>query len=260
MPSCFVIQPFDKGAFDKRYQDVLEPAIVAAGLEAYRVDRDPSASIPIEQIEHGIRTAQVCLADITTDNPNVWFEVGFAFASGKDVALVAAVSRQRFPFDIQHRQVIRYETDSSSDFDDLRERVTKRLKAILSKEAKIDTLAAGVASPLAQLEGLASHEMVALVAIGENIDKPTDSASTWVIRQDMERAGFTRIATTLGLVALLDKGLATSREQDDQNGDPYTVYQLSELGMAWLHGNQDRLVLKKPRPKGARESDDDVPF
>lgn len=46
MNRCFVIQPFDKGKFDKRFDDVLAPAIAAAGLEAYRVDRDPKSQFP----------------------------------------------------------------------------------------------------------------------------------------------------------------------------------------------------------------------
>lgn len=33
MPICFVIQPFDSGRFDKRFDDVYKPAIEAAGLE-----------------------------------------------------------------------------------------------------------------------------------------------------------------------------------------------------------------------------------
>jgi hypothetical protein len=88
MPTCFVIQPFDQGPFDKRYEDVFEPAIKDAGLEAYRVDRDPGVSIPIDQIESGIRGAQVCLADVTLDNPNVWFELGFAIAAKREVVIV----------------------------------------------------------------------------------------------------------------------------------------------------------------------------
>ena len=37
---CFVIQPFDGGQrYDKRYEDVFEPAIRDAGLEPYRMDR-----------------------------------------------------------------------------------------------------------------------------------------------------------------------------------------------------------------------------
>jgi hypothetical protein len=38
MARCFVIQPFDRGGpYDKRYRDVLTPAIQEAGLEPYRV-------------------------------------------------------------------------------------------------------------------------------------------------------------------------------------------------------------------------------
>ena len=87
MPTCFVIQPFDGGPFDKRYDDVIVPAISAADLEAYRVDRDPSVLIPMEEVEKRIREADACLADISEPNPNVWFELGFAIAARKPVIL-----------------------------------------------------------------------------------------------------------------------------------------------------------------------------
>lgn len=111
MPRCSVIKPFDKGPFDKRYDQVLVPAILAANLEPYRVDRDHSASIPVEQIESMIRDSDACLADITMDNPNVWYEVGFGFASGKEVVLVCSTRREtKYPFDVHHRNIIRYYT------------------------------------------------------------------------------------------------------------------------------------------------------
>jgi hypothetical protein len=76
MATCFVIQPFDAGNFDGRYRDIFKPAIQAADFEPYRVDEDPSVSIPIDVIEKQIRAAAAaCLADITTDNANVWFEL-----------------------------------------------------------------------------------------------------------------------------------------------------------------------------------------
>ncbi len=63
MPRCFVIQPFDdNGPYDKRYKDVLEPAITDAELEPYRVDEDPSVAVPIDDIERGIRDSEICLA------------------------------------------------------------------------------------------------------------------------------------------------------------------------------------------------------
>jgi hypothetical protein len=48
---CFVIQPFDSGKFDKRFEDVYRPAIEAAGLDAYRVDLDPGVDVPIDAIK-----------------------------------------------------------------------------------------------------------------------------------------------------------------------------------------------------------------
>src|SRR5262245_5894587 len=131
MPKCFVIQPFDKGVYDKRYKDVLKPAVEAAGLEAYRVDEDPSVSIPIEKIEEGIRGSAAVLAEITENNPNVWFEVGYAIAAGKEVVFICSDDRETpFPFDVQHRSIIKYETRSeehTSELQSLRHLVCRLL-------------------------------------------------------------------------------------------------------------------------------------
>ena len=95
MAHCFVIRPFDAGKYDKRCEDVYKPAILAADLEPYRVDKDPTVEVPIEAIEDGIRAALVCLADIITDNPNVWYELGFAFALGRPVVMVCSDERRK---------------------------------------------------------------------------------------------------------------------------------------------------------------------
>ena len=118
MPSCFVIQPFDDGGpYDKRYKGVLQPAITDAGLDAYRVDEDRSSSVPIDDIETNIRESEICLADITSDNPNIWYEVGFAFANDKPAVMICSKPRPtKPPFDVQHRHIIFYTQDSPSDF------------------------------------------------------------------------------------------------------------------------------------------------
>lgn len=135
MKRCFVMQPFDRGAFDKRYGDVFAPAIQDAGLEPYRVDRDPSAGIPINEIESEIKSSEICLAEITTDNPNVWFELGFAIAVLKEVVLVCSDERQsKFPFDVQHRNIIKYKTESPQDFNKLRKDIKERIQATLKKK------------------------------------------------------------------------------------------------------------------------------
>lgn len=254
MASCFVIQPFDKGRFDKRYEDVFVPAITEAGLEAYRVDRDPGVTIPIEDIQSGIESSEVCLADISTDNPNVWFELGYAIASQREVVLVCSDEREsRFPFDVQHRSVIRYSTESSRDFDQLKSQISGKLKALLAKRARLGQL--GRISPVTQVEGLQQYEIAALVAVAEEIDTPDGGRSVYLIRQDMEKAGFTKLATTLGLSSLVNKALLRAFEDHDYDGNTFTVYGLTDAGVKWLFDNQDKLTLKRePRANG------DIPF
>jgi len=83
------MQPFDRDRYDKLYKQVFKPAIEKARLDSYRVDNDPAASIPIETIQEEITNSVVCFAEITEDNPNVWFELGFAISRQKPLALSA---------------------------------------------------------------------------------------------------------------------------------------------------------------------------
>ena len=260
MSTCFIIQPFDGGPYDKRCDDVFVPAIESAGLQPYRVDRDPSASIPIEQIEAGIRSATVCLADITEDNPNVWFELGYAIAARRDVVLVCSVQRKKaFPFDVQHRHIIKYSTDSTRDFEAFKTKITGRIQALLTKQEKLGNLE--TTSPVADVGGLNQQEIVALVTIGQNLDIPGDSVSAYLIRQDMEKSGFTKIATTLALTSLLRQNMIGTTEVQEYGNDPYTAYTLEPSGMDWLLKNQDRLVLRqKAKQQPAVRDSDDLPF
>ena len=51
MKHCFIMQPFDKGKFDKRYIEIIEPTVIECGYLPYRVDRDESAEVLIDTIE-----------------------------------------------------------------------------------------------------------------------------------------------------------------------------------------------------------------
>ena len=134
MDTCFVSQPFDNGKYDKLYSEVFEPAIKAAGFSAYRVDRDPAVSDLNAEIEAGIRRARIFFAEITTNNRNVWHEVGFAEALRKDIVLVSE-GTEHLAFNIQRRPVIRYTTGPGSDPEEFRRAITERIKALVQKGA-----------------------------------------------------------------------------------------------------------------------------
>ena len=256
MEKCFMIQPFDQGPFDKRYNDVFKPAIREAGLDPYRVDQDPGVIIPIDEIAAGIQSCEVCLAEITTNNPNVWYELGYAIASQQEVVLVCSDERkENFPFDVRHRSIIKYKTESSQDFERLRAQIVEKLKALQQKKARLDQ--AAQLSPVAKFEGLEQYEIATLIAVAQQLNDPDDGVVAGPIREDMMRAGFTKLAATLGLKALLKKEMLESFSDREYDGDWFTAYRVTDKGMDWLFENQNKLTLRQGPPL---PDEDDVPF
>lgn len=256
MDSCFVIQPFDKDKFDKRYYDIFEPAIKNAGLEPYRVDKDLSVRIPIDQIEENIKKAKICFAEITTDNPNVWYELGYAFASDKDVVMVCSEERQsKFPFDIQHKHILSYKTGSTSDYNSLQENITEKLKAFLHKRVKVQSF---IDNPVKESEGLKQHEVVMILLVLENQLTEEQSVSAHRLQRDMEAAGFTRAASNIAFRELKNKLLIEQGKEYSDEGDEYIVFKLTQKGEKWILDNQDQVQFRKP-PK-TNSPVDDLPF
>lgn len=259
MLKCFVIQPFDAGKFDKRFDDVYAPSIEEAGLEAYRVDRDPGVEVPINAIEEGIRNAAVCLADITTDNPNVWYELGFAFASGCPVVMVCSNERTsgKYPFDIQHRTVIHYKPESPSDFDCLRAALTERIKALLNKAEALRQIVES--EQIAPTQGLTQNELMVLAILAGDTALPGAATTIYLLKEESERSGLTEIGFSLAFRRLLSKSLIEVNEEwDEQRDQVYKTTRLTETGWSWVENNESLFVLRKPTPKTT--IDEDIPF
>lgn len=253
MPRCFVAQPFDNGGpFDERYDQVIEPAIREASLEAYRVDRDRTCSTLIDSIEQEILNCRFFLADISEDNPNVWFELGLAVASKKRLILICSDGREKFPFDVQHRRIIRYQKESPMSFQKLQAEITKTLKSLLRRDQSLDSFPIENKT-VKDSEGLSPHELFALATVCENIDSINDRVSVSVIKEDMERKGFTKLAASLALNKLVKLGFVELTEGFGQNDYAYFVYGMSESGMDWLASHEDLLCL-------VVEKEPEVPF
>ncbi|WP_040512402.1 hypothetical protein [Limnobacter sp. MED105] len=256
MATCFVIQPFDSGKFDKRFNDIYRPAIEAAGLEAYRVDQDPGVQVPIDSIEKGIRQAVVCLADITADNPNVWYELGFAFAAGKPVVMVCSEERtgKKYPFDIQHRSIIPYLADAPSDFDKLRASLTAKIAAIVNQDAVLEKIAEE--SPVMPVHGLSPPEVLVLAVVAGDAYLPDQATTVNSAKRAAERAGVTNMGFNLAVRRLLQKKFVREQDiHDEQTGEAYAGLAVVDLGWEWIDANEAQFVLTRPDKK-----DDEILF
>lgn len=106
--SCFVMMPFAAPLGDY-YIKIYKPAIEKAGLRPVRADADIFGTGKIiDQIWAGINAAKVLVAELTTRNPNVFYELGLAHALEKPVVLVSS-NEADIPFDLKHIRVIYYD-------------------------------------------------------------------------------------------------------------------------------------------------------
>lgn len=107
--SCFVMQPF-AAPLGTYYDLVYRPAIEQCGLVAVRADTDIFGTGKImDQVWRGIHSARVLVAELTSRNANVFYELGLAHALKKPVVLVSS-NQEDVPFDLLHIRVILYDT------------------------------------------------------------------------------------------------------------------------------------------------------
>lgn len=107
--TCFVMMPFAP-PLGEYYEKIYKPAIEKAGIRPMRADAEIFGTGKIiDQIWTGINSAKVLVAELTTRNPNVFYELGLAHALEKPVVLVSS-NESDVPFDLQHIRVIYYDT------------------------------------------------------------------------------------------------------------------------------------------------------
>lgn len=262
---CFLIQPFND-VYNKRYTGVFAPAIRAAGLTPYRIDEDHSVIVPIDDIEKKIEGAAICLADITEDNPNVWYELGYAIAAGKLVCLVCSSKRaDNFPFDIRHRHIVRYTTDSPDDFKNLEHQITERVTALMKRQEDLAVIQAGDAPDEPLPDKLSEMELSALVVLASETEGAGLQVSHWTLQNGLEAAGYNKIGAAISARQLSKRGMIESAVDEDRDGSRFGVYTLTDLGWEALQthlaaGDYKATVRKRVGPRETYDINDDIPF
>jgi len=104
---AFVLMPFDP-SFDDVYKLGIKGAVAQSpDLVAERVDEQIYREGILERIYRQIEVADIIIADMTGQNPNVFYEVGYAHAKGKLCILLTA-DADDIPFDLKHQRHIVY--------------------------------------------------------------------------------------------------------------------------------------------------------
>jgi hypothetical protein len=123
--------PFDP-AFDDVYQTAIKPTAEACGVLAERVDEQVYTETILERIYRQIEQADFIIADMTGQNPNVFYEVGYAHAKKKLTTLITKDASD-IPFDLKHHRHIVY----GSKLHELRKKLEAEIIFLKSESAKI---------------------------------------------------------------------------------------------------------------------------
>ena len=87
LPTCFVMMPYGKRPveavdldFDVLFDEFIGPATRLAGFDVVRGDREVASGVIMPRLSSSIYSADLVIADITYQNPNVYYELGLRHA------------------------------------------------------------------------------------------------------------------------------------------------------------------------------------
>ncbi len=86
--------------FDRIYSELIRPALEDAGLEVLRADEELDAGDIRVDLFQELLMADLVVADLTLDNPNVWYELGVRHALRARGVILVQGPRAAQPFDI----------------------------------------------------------------------------------------------------------------------------------------------------------------
>jgi tetratricopeptide (TPR) repeat protein len=140
-PLCFVLMPFgtktDPGSgvtidFDDVYQQIIRPAIEAAELKPIRADEEQVGGIIHKPMYERLILCEYAVADLTTANANVYYELGVRHAMRPWSTVLIFADGVRLPFDLGPMRGLTYHLDTAGAVSDPaadRDKLAEQLRA-----------------------------------------------------------------------------------------------------------------------------------
>ncbi|MCX6897957.1 MAG: hypothetical protein NT105_04580 [Verrucomicrobia bacterium] len=126
---AFIAMPMDENDHDLiDVLDAIKEGARRCGIQAERVDEPDSNERITDRIIESIQKAEFVIVDLTDQRPNVYWEAGFAHASGKTPVYIAR-HETKIEFDIKDYPVIFFKS-----LKQLKDDLEKRLRGISSSK------------------------------------------------------------------------------------------------------------------------------
>jgi tetratricopeptide (TPR) repeat protein len=149
--TCFVIIGFGKKTdyqtgrvidLDKTFDYIIKPVFEDLGFLCFRASDIKHAGVIDVPMYESILKSDFVIADLSTLNPNVLYELGIRHSVKKNTTIIISEKELKYPFDLSHILIEPYEhLGTAIDFGEVqRFREILKLKVIeLSKNPKVDS-------------------------------------------------------------------------------------------------------------------------
>lgn len=106
---CFVLMEY-KPPYIDIYDTLIKPTVESEGFRCLKANDIYSTEPVIEDIWANINKASLIIADITSNNPNVLYELGICHTIGKHVMMITQ-KPEDIPFNFRHMRCYPYKND-----------------------------------------------------------------------------------------------------------------------------------------------------
>ena len=130
-PTCFVIMPFSESWSDNVYKNLIEPAVNEVNLKCIRGDEIERTGQLNSNIFKTLQKVGVVIAEISSPNPNVYYEIGVADTLGKETLFLYDPGKNNIiPAD---KVGVHYSEYSQTNLPEAKERLKNELQKIIDR-------------------------------------------------------------------------------------------------------------------------------
>lgn len=112
--TAFMAMPFNDDKLDRMYADCFRTAVGETGFTLRRIDERPPAGSIINRMRVEIQRSRFRVAELTGDNPGVYWEAGFAEGLGRPVIYTAEKGHETH-FDTSQLQTVFWSEDTLTE-------------------------------------------------------------------------------------------------------------------------------------------------
>lgn len=208
---CFILMPFGRKPaasgltvdFDAVYDTLIKPAVIAAGLEPLRADEEMAGGIIHKPMFERLVLCEYAVADLTTANANVFYELGLRHAVRPwATQLLFAEGLGQLPFDVAMLRALPYKLGADGRPVDVAAScaaLTQRLQE--AKNANTD-------SPLFQLlDGFPDIQHLKTDVFRDRVRYADEIKIKLATARKVDRDAVHQVEQTLGDIALAEAGV-----------------------------------------------------